>query len=33
MIVELLNKILNETSPETLVERYNFTQYNLQTMR
>ena len=30
MDTELLHKTLNEISPETLVEWYNLTQYNLQ---
>ena len=33
MNTELLHKTLNEISPETLVEWYNLTKYNLQTLQ
>jgi hypothetical protein len=33
MAVELLNKTINEISPETLAEWYNLTQYSLQTIQ
>jgi hypothetical protein len=33
MEVELLNKTINEISPETLVECYNSTRYCLQTIK
>ena len=33
MNTELLRKTLNEISPETLVELYNLTQYNLETIQ
>ena len=32
MNVELLNKTIDEITPETLVEWYNLTQYNLETL-
>jgi len=33
MNVELLNKTINEISPEILVEWYNWTQYDLKPIR
>ena len=33
MNTELLRKTLNEITPETLVEWYNLTQYNLETIQ
>jgi hypothetical protein len=33
MNVELLNKTINEITPETLVEWYNLTQYNFETIQ
>jgi hypothetical protein len=33
MNVELLNKTINDITPETLVEWHNLTQYNLETIQ
>jgi len=33
MDIELLNKIIYKITPETLVQWYNSTQYNLETIK